>query len=236
MESRKIIEKQTELKEMYQQRFDIDADYRKKLYAVLCHNFFQKYISKENIVMEVAAGYCEFINTIKANKKIALDLNPDVKNYANSDVEVLNGLSTDMNMIDDESLDTIYVSNFFEHISREDIVKTLSESYKKLRVGGEILILQPNFRYCMKDYYMFFDHITPVDDRALCEVLTLQGFQIKKCLPKFLPYTTKSRLPKWLWLVRLYLMLPFAYSLFGQQAFIIAKKGGQSSPQISLVK
>lgn len=33
--------------------------------------------------------------------------------------------------------------------------------------AGRLLILQPNVRYCGRDYWQFFDHITPVDDRAV---------------------------------------------------------------------
>ena len=47
----------------------------------------QKYISKHSIVVDVACGYGEFINNIHASKKIAIDLNPDAKNYLMSDVE-----------------------------------------------------------------------------------------------------------------------------------------------------
>ena len=31
--------------------------------------FFQKYIPEEETVLEIGAGYCEFINNIKAKKK-----------------------------------------------------------------------------------------------------------------------------------------------------------------------
>jgi hypothetical protein len=43
-------------------------------------------------------------------------------------------------------------------------------------------------------------------------------------LPKFLPYTTKSRLPRFLFLVKIYLKLPILYKIFGGQAFIVVSK------------
>jgi len=58
------------------------------------------------------------------------------------------------------------------------------------------MILQPNIRFCFKDYWMFFDHITPLDDRSLSEVLDGNGLKVVECKPRFLPYTTKSKLPK----------------------------------------
>ena len=40
----------------------------------------------------------------------------------------------------------------------------------------------------------------------------------------FLPYTFKSRLPSWPWLVRLYLALPPAQWFFGKQMFLVARR------------
>ena len=71
---------------------------------------------------------------------------------------------------------------------------------------------------------MFFDHVTPVDDRALCELLATIGFRIKFVLPRFLPYTTKSTLPKSLMLLKIYLRIPMLYKIFGGQAFVVAEK------------
>ena len=87
-----------------------------------------------------------------------------------------------------------------------------------------MIILQPNIRYCYKDYWMFFDHITPLDDRALVEILELTKFKMINVIPQFLPYSTKSALPKSLFLIRLYLKLPILWRLFGKQALIICEK------------
>jgi ubiquinone/menaquinone biosynthesis C-methylase UbiE len=213
-----------DLQNMYAKRLGADALYRKNLYTILCKQFFQKFINPSSTVLEIAAGYCEFINEIKANQKIAIDLNPDILNYAHKDVKVIQGYSTEMTSIESNSIDHVYVSNFFEHISHDAIKATIKEVIRVLIPGGTFLILQPNYRYCIKDYYMFFDHITPIDDRGLCEVLELSGFEISTCLPKFLPYTTKSKIPKALWLVKIYLKFPILFNVFGQQAFIEATK------------
>ena len=93
-----------------------------------------------------------------------------------------------------------------------------------LKMGGKFIILQPNIRFCFKDYWMFFDHITPLDDRSLSEILEINGFKVVECKPKFLPYTTKSKLPKSIFLIKLYLKFPLMWRIFGKQAFIYAKK------------
>jgi hypothetical protein len=69
---------------------------------------------------------------------------------------------------------------------------------------------------------MFFDHITPVDDRALVEALHAEGYAVDVCIPRFLPYTTKSGLPHGPGLVRLYLRMPLAWKVLGAQAFVVA--------------
>ncbi len=186
--------------------------------------FFQKYIPEEAIVLEIGAGYCEFINNIKAKKKITLDLNSDVKKSAGDDAETVIVSSTDMKQIEKGSVDVVFANNFFEHLSKDDIVKTTGEVYSVLRTEGKFLILQPNIRFCFKDYWMFFDHITPLDDRSLSEVLELNGFEVVECKPKFLPYTTKSKLPKSILLLELYLRIPLIHRIFGKQAFIHAVK------------
>ncbi|MEK6808653.1 MAG: methyltransferase domain-containing protein [Nanoarchaeota archaeon] len=213
-----------ELEKIYRRRFGNETDFRKGMYNILCKDFFQQYVPKESVVLDVAAGYCEFINNIEAKEKIALDKNTDVKKFASKEIKIIITDSTNMNSIKDESIDIAFTSNFFEHISRDDILKTLQEIHRVLKKNGKLLILQPNIRYCYRDYWMFFDHITPIDDRSLCEALELNGFEILENIPRFLPYTTKGNLPKSLLLLKIYLKLRFLHRIFGKQAFICVKK------------
>jgi SAM-dependent methyltransferase len=213
-----------DLEQMYHRRFGGDIEFRKEMYQVLCSEFFQKYIPKDAVVLDVAAGYCEFINNISAKKKIAVDLNKDVKKFAASDVEVILSNATDMKKIENDSVDVAFTSNFFEHLTKEDITKTIKEVNRILKKDGRFLILQPNIRYCYKDYWMFFDHITPLDDRSLTEVLEINGFRVVESIPKFLPYTTKSGLPKSIFLLKLYLKLSVVQKMFGKQAFLYSRK------------
>ena len=211
-----------ELRQIYSRRFCGDDEFRKKMYHVLCNRFFQRYISKEAVVLDVAAGHCEFINNIKAKKKIAIDLNPDVTTFASRDVQVILSTSTDMKQISNNTVDVAFTGNFFEHLSKADIVKTIREVWRVLKKDGKFLILQPNIRYCYKDYWMFFDHVTPLDDRSISEVLEINGFKVVECKPKFLPYTTKGKLPKSILLLELYLKIPILQKIMGKQAFINA--------------
>lgn len=217
------------LKEMYKRRFGNDIEFRNKMWEILCRDFFQKYIPESSAVLDVGAGYCEFINKIKAIKKIALDLNPDITEFASSDVETVLSGSTYLGQIKDASIDIAFTSNFLEHLSKEDIVKTFQEVYRVLKKNGKFLIIQPNIRYCYKDYWMFFDHITPLDDRSISEVLEVTGFKVIECKPRFLPFTTKSKLPKSLFLLKIYLKIPVFQQIFGEQAFIYAIKPDETA-------
>ncbi|HEX6506209.1 MAG TPA: class I SAM-dependent methyltransferase [Chloroflexota bacterium] len=211
------------LEAIYERRFAPDVQFRQDMWRILCQDFFQRYVPPTSHVVEIGAGYCEFINHIVAARKVAVDLNTDTSRYANADVEVVTTSSTDLSAIPSSSLDVAFASNFFEHLARGDIVLTMREVARILRPGGRFLILQPNYRYCYRDYWMFFDHVTALDHHSLEEALETTGFRTVEMLPRFLPYTTKSSLPKSPLLVKAYLRLPLIWRLLGQQAFAVAE-------------
>ena len=181
----------------------------------------------------LGAGYACRPFRIRAARKAALDLNPDTKEYAAPGIWVIESTSTDMSMIPDGSVDVAFASNFFEHITREDILKTMREVARVLAPTGRFLILQPNIRFCARDFWMFFDHITPLDQYSLVEALEMCGFRATKTIVRFLPYTTKGSLPKSVGMVSLYLKIPLLWRFFGQQTFVVAEldHGGQSTGQ-----
>jgi ubiquinone/menaquinone biosynthesis C-methylase UbiE len=217
-----MAEESEHLRKLYASRFEDMHEARGPLWEVLTKRFFQRYVPEDATVLEVAAGYCEFINAVQARRRIAIDLNPDLPNRAAAGVEPVLSSATDMSMIDDETADVVFVSNFFEHLTKPDIVSTMLEIGRVLKPTGKLLILQPNIQYCGKQYWMFFDHITPLDHHSLAEALNLTGFTVQECIPRFLPFTTKSRLPSWPWLVRTYLFLRPAWRVFGKMSFVVA--------------
>lgn len=209
-------------RDVYSRRFADTQSFRITMWRILCRDFFQKYIPPGACVLEVAAGHCEFINAIQAGRRIATDINTDLPRYADNGVETEILAATELAKLGEHMVDAIFVSNFFEHITKPDIIRCLQGAWRVLKPGGRLLILQPNIRYCMRDYWMFFDHVTPLDDRALTEALELCGYRVEVNIPRFLPYTTQRSLPLVPWLVRLYLRLPWVWRLFGAQAFIMA--------------
>ena len=213
-----------EAKKIYSRRFAADRTYRNAMWRILCRDFFQKLIRREGSLLEIGAGYCEFINNIEAAKKTALDSNPDVRKSAAPNIRTIVGDISALSKLRSSSMDAVFAGNLLEHLDRKQILTVLREVFRILKPGGTFIILQPNIRFCARDYWMFFDHITPIDDRALMEALEIRGFTIRRLVERFLPFTTKSRFPKFLGLLRIYLRFPLVWRFFGQQSLIIAGK------------
>ena len=215
-----------DLQKIYAARFlEQELPLKNKIWQVICSEFLSQFVPKTGTVVDIGAGYCEFINHIDCNRKIAIDLNPDVKKFANSNVEIINESCMAMTSLTDNSVDIVFMSNFLEHLlNKQQVFDTLQEAKRILTLGGKMLILQPNIRFLPNNYWDFFDHHTPLSDRSLVEVLESLDMEIVKCYPRFLPYTTKSKLPKGTLFVKLYLHLPWVWPLFGKQAFIVAEK------------
>lgn len=73
----------TSLADLYGNRFnEHERNQKERIWRVLCTDFFQRYVRPSDTVLDVGAGYCEFINNIKCASKIALDLNEDTQVYA----------------------------------------------------------------------------------------------------------------------------------------------------------
>jgi len=211
-----------DVQSVYERRFREMLAFRREMWAVLCQRFFQRHVPEDATVVEIGAGYCEFINHIRAARKFAVDLNPDTRQHAAPDVTVVTTSTADMDVIGDDTADVAFASNFLEHLTREQILATLREVRRVLKPRGRFLILQPNIRYCKEDYWQFFDHITPLCERSLTEALQMTGFDVPYVLNRFLPFTTQGRLPNSIGLLKLYLKLRPVWRIFGQQSFLIA--------------
>jgi SAM-dependent methyltransferase len=219
---------QRALRELYARRFGPGERTQKNaLWKVLCQSFFQRYVSDSDVVVDLGAGYCEFINNIRCGRKIAVDLNEETRQYAADDVTVILEPADALSSIRDATVDIVFASNLFEHLpDKEVLTAVLATIHRVLRHGGRLLVLQPNIRYAYKDYWDYFDHYLPLSHLSLSEVLMLKGFAIEEVRPRFLPYTVKSCLPKSGFLLRLYLRLPPLHLLVGKQMFLVAAKVG----------
>jgi cyclopropane fatty-acyl-phospholipid synthase-like methyltransferase len=167
--------------------------------------YLQKHISPDSSVLELGSGYCDFINSISASKKYAIDKYIDPHKYADKNVTKIMGDFKDMNTnLKDNSIDVIFASNFFEHLSEKEIENYFKVITKKLKDKGLLIIIQPNYRLCYASYYDDYTHIKAFSDVSMRDFLISKGFSVSLIKPGFLPFSMKSALPKTRFLVRLY--------------------------------
>lgn len=217
------------LDRLYAGRFsDRDRRTRRRLWETLCRSFFDRYVPDDGAVLDLGAGYCDFVNHIRAARRIAVDLNPDTACAAAPGVEVhRQPMERIDEVLEPASIDLAFASNVFEHLRGPDaLLQVLAALRKVLRPGGRLMIMQPNARLVGGSFYDFFDHTLPLSEKGMAEALGVAGYEVLERRARFLPYTTKSRLPKWPVLVRLYLALPPAQWLFGKQMLVVARPGG----------
>lgn len=215
------------LDRLYAMRFHNDERASKaRLWRVICREFFAGYVPDDACVVDLGAGYCDFINNVSARRRIAVDLNPDTVRFAAPGVEVFRLPLEDLSAaVDSGTVDLAFASNVFEHLRGPDeLLKVLTNVRTALRPGGRIMIMQPNVRLVGGAFWDFFDHTLPLTERGMTEALEVAGFRVIECRARFLPYTIKSRLPQWACLVRMYLHLRPAQYLMGKQMLVVAER------------
>jgi hypothetical protein len=189
-------------------RFTQDAN-RETLWATLCTSYFQRLIDPEFHVLELGAGYANFINNIRCRTRTAVDVWPALPEHVRSGVTARVGCVTDLEFLPDASVDFVFASNLFEHLTHAQFADVLAQLAKKVRDGATLNIVQPNYRRAYKEYFDDYTHLTVYSDVSLCDFLEAHGWRVIECVPGFLPFSLKSALPVRPWLIRLYLTLPW---------------------------
>lgn len=204
---------------------DEELEAKEALWKILIDGMLQKYIKDNDTVLDIGGGQCLFINNIKCGKKYANDLNPDIKKYANSDVIAIQERADNLSSIPDKSIDVVFASNFFEHMKdKDELENVILEIRRVLAVNGKLIVIQPNIRYAYKEYWDVIDHYTPISDRSLSDLLVINNFKINVCYPRFMPWSPKTKLSKFTFLLTIYLRFPLLWKLFGKQLFMVAQK------------
>jgi SAM-dependent methyltransferase len=216
-------ERQEELQRAYERRFTSHREYRTRVWRILTRDWFQRYVSPQDAVLELGCGWGEFINQVQAGRRFGMDLNPSSASRLEPAVVFLHQDCSERWPLAEASLDVVFTSNFFEHLpDKASLARTLREAHRCLRPGGRIVCLGPNIRTLAGEYWDFWDHYLPLTERSLGEGLALAGFEVVESLDRFLPYTmARDRNPP-LWVVRLYLKLPLLWRLAGRQFLVVA--------------
>jgi SAM-dependent methyltransferase len=214
-----------DLEKQYQRRFAALDSYRDSVWQVLVRDFFQQYVDPGATVLDLGSGWGEFIRHVHADRRIAMDLNPDMPSHVGPDAETILQDCSQRWQISDSSLDVVFASNFFEHLpDKEALRRTLYEALRCLKNGGRIICLGPNIRFLHGAYWDFWDHFLPLTDRSMIEVLTLTGFTMERIEPRFLPYSMSQRFTPPIVFVSLYIRLPFLWRILGKQFLLVARK------------
>lgn len=214
-----------DLQRIYDNRFSASLSYRRKIWGVLVSDFFQKYVSIDDTVIDLGCGYGEFINAVRCGRKFAMDLNPDAPKYLDASVRFLDQDCASPWQLESDSVNVVFTSNFFEHLpDKSALGRTLDEVFRCLAPGGKLVAMGPNIKYLPGAYWDFWDHFLPLTEKSLSEGLINRGFEISECHGKFLPYTMvdQRRYPSLF--LEFYLRMPPVWSIFGRQFLIVAVK------------
>jgi SAM-dependent methyltransferase len=194
---------------------------REILWRSLWKYYFSTYVQPSDCVLELGCGYGHFINNVRAQRRIAIDILPDFLKHLASDVEGHVGDATELDFIVDGSLNFVFASNLIEHLPQGVFDTLLYQLRRKLAPDGLIALVQPNYRYAFREYFDDYTHISIYSHTSLCEFLIDRGFEIVECIPRFLPLTIKSRLRVSPFLIWLYLHCPL--KPFARQMLVIAR-------------
>jgi SAM-dependent methyltransferase len=212
---------------LYATRFpEADRAAKDAIWQVLCPHFFQRYVKDSDVVLDIGAGFGEFLRHIRCARRIAVDIERlSGRVLPAGTEEVFTPSDRISEQVPANSVDVVFCSNFFEHLpNTETFLATLKEIRTVLRPGGRLMALQPNIRYVGGAYWDFVDHHLALTHVTLIEACESLGYEIEEVIPRFLPYTTRSALPQSPWLVRLYLAVRPAWFFLGKQTWFVARK------------
>ena len=212
-----------DLSRLYEYRFrDIDQGARESVWAEIA-TFVYELVGRPERILDPAAGTCEFINAVPAPDRWAVDM-VAYGDPAADGVRMIVADAMDAEL-PEGYFDGIFVSNFLEHLHDPDAVAAfLQKMARCTRPEGRIAILGPNYRYCADEYWDCADHWVALTHVAIEEHLYAAGFEPERTIPRFLPYSFRSRLPASRRLTRAYLAMPPAWRLLGQQFLVVGRR------------
>ena len=215
----------TQLDRVYGVRFD-DASRRSKMSVWReIVKFLATWINPHRPVLDIGCDAGYFIRNVRAAERWATDLR-DVSALLPPDVRFrqADGLAL-ADVLGAGSFGTIFMSNYLEHLRDSDaVLRQVAVARDLLEPGGRLIVLQPNIRLVGGRYWDFIDHHVPLTEASLVEAAELAGLRTVTLITRFLPYTTKSRLPMQPSLVRLYLRFRPAWWILGKQTLYVAER------------
>jgi SAM-dependent methyltransferase len=209
---------------LYEYRFrGIDQRAREAVWKEIAAHVYAE-LGQPQAVLDPAAGRGEFINNVPAPERWAVDrVAYDEGTYAAGiKFIVADAVEADLPR---EHFNGVWISNFLEHLeSQEAVARFLERMHEVIAPGGRVAVMGPNFRFCSDEYFDCADHTVALTHIAVQEHLYAAGFEPIKAVPRFLPYSFRSRLPASSRFTRHYLRTPLAWRLFGKQFLVIGAR------------
>jgi ubiquinone/menaquinone biosynthesis C-methylase UbiE len=187
--------------------------------------FLEPYLKNASTVLDLGAGYCDFVNNVSAPNRIAADLSPESATFAAPGVKHIVTPADDLSQVQDASVDVVFSSNLLEHLTDDQLGRAMNEVQRVLKPTGLFITMQPNYRLAYKTYFDDPTHKKVFSDVALRNFLLQYHFRIVRSWPRFLPFSLASRpglIPVSPLVVRAYLHSPWK-PLAGQMLFIAGK-------------
>lgn len=184
------------------------------------NEYLSKFIGADSSVLELGSGYGDFINQVKSSDKVAIDININAKECCNQDVHFFNESVFDFSI--NKKFDIIFASNFFEHFTLTELDVIFNKIKNMLNAHGKLIIIQPNYYYCYKNYWDDYTHKTVFTHTNFPDFMKEHGFRVKILKKRFLPFSFKSKLPASYFLTKLYLWSPV--KPFAGQLLIVSEK------------
>jgi len=187
--------------------------------------YLQRYVDAEAPVLDIACDRGHFIRWVKAKERWATDIR-DVAASLPPDVRFVQASGLDLVSVAPHAhFGTVFMSNYLEHLDSGDaVIDQLRVAAGLARPGGRVMILQPNIRLVGSSYWDFIDHKVALTERSLLEAAELAGLRTTTLVTRFLPYSTKGRLPSHPALVRAYLACPPAWRILGKQTLYVGER------------
>ncbi len=215
----------TDLDRVYEVRFDERSRGQKDEVWAEIVRYIQRWVRPDRPVLDLACDAGYFIRHVRAAERWASDVR-DVSSSLPRDVHFVqsDGLMLDAS-VPQAHFGTVFTSNYLEHLAdAAAVVEQLRVASRLLTPGGRLIVLQPNIRLVGGRYWDFIDHKVPLTERSLVEAGELVGLRTTRLITRFIPYTTKSRLPQDARLVRLYLSFPPAWLVLGKQTLYVGER------------
>jgi 2-polyprenyl-3-methyl-5-hydroxy-6-metoxy-1,4-benzoquinol methylase len=200
-------------------RYSPDAG-RTSVWKAICE-YIQGFVPANATVLDLGAGYCDFINGIRAAKKYAVDIHPEAGRYCAKDVDFRSGTLESVDL-PARSLNVVLASNFLEHLSMTECSEVFDRLDSLMKPSGKLILIQPNYYYCVREYWDDFTHVRAFTHVSLSDYLLSRGYRLVRVEKKFLPMSFKSRLPKSYWMTKIF--LASFWRPLAKQMLIVAEK------------